>query len=329
MIDDPGSFSGRLSSPRPARGPLPSILMSFEIFNSESAIVLSMPDNAACASCAARDSNLFGADTNGKPVRTDISCAMSSAYLGCELRPVPTAVPPMASSVKCTIAALARSSELRSCCAYPPNSWPRVMGTASIRCVRPIFTMLSHSRDFLSSSSRSNRRAGTKPSCTSYAVATDMAVGKVSLELCDMLTWSLGCTGSLDPTTPPSISMARLDMTSLTFMFVCVPLPVCQTTRGKLSSSFPSMTSRAATRIASARLESSLPRRSLTVAAACLTMARARSISTGIFSPPILKFWSERCVCAPQYLSAGTRTTPMVSLSSRKPAAPAPSPALP
>ena len=25
----------------------------------------------------------------------------------------------------------------------------------------------------------------------------------------------------------------------------------------------------------------------------------------GIFSPPILKFWSERCVCAPQYLSAG------------------------
>mmetsp|Transcript_11223 Transcript_11223/g.52090 ORF Transcript_11223/g.52090 Transcript_11223/m.52090 type:complete len:236 (-) Transcript_11223:324-1031(-) len=235
----------------------------------------------------------------------------------------------MASSVRCTIAALALSKELRSCCAYPPNSWPNVMGTASIRCVRPIFTMLSHSRDFTSSSSRNSRSDGTRPSCTSYAVATDIAVGKVSLELCDMLTWSFGCTGSLDPMTPPRISMARLDMTSLTFMFVCVPLPVCHTTSGKLSSSFPSMTSRAATRIASARLESSLPRRSLTVAAACLTMASARSISMGIFSPPILKFWSERCVCAPQYLSAGTRTTPIVSLSSRNPAAFAPSPVSP
>ena len=114
--------------------------------------------------------------------------------------------------------------------------------------------------------------------------------------------------------------MARLDMTSLTFMLVCVPLPVCQTTRGKWSSSLPSMTSRAATRIGSARFEGSFPRRSLTVAAACLTMASARSISMGIFSPPILKFCSERWVCAPQYLSTGTRTTPMESLSSRTPA---------
>ena len=60
--------------------------------------------------------------------------------------------------------------------------------------------------------------------------------------------------GVLLPTTPPRSSMARLDMTSLTFMLVCVPLPVCQTTRGKWSSSLPSMTSRAATRIGSARL---------------------------------------------------------------------------
>ena len=37
----------------------------------------------------------------------------------------------------------------------------------------------------------------------------------------------------------------------------------------------------------------------------------------GIFSPPILKFWSDLCVCAPQYLFAGTRTTPMESDSSR------------
>ena len=44
-----------------------------------------------------------------------------------------------------------------------------------------------------------------------------------------MLTWSLGWTGSLEPITPPASSMARLEMTSLAFMLVCVPLPVCQT----------------------------------------------------------------------------------------------------
>ncbi len=58
-----------------------------------------------------------------------------------------------------------------------------------------------------------------------------------------MLTWSLGWTGLLEPMTPPSISMARFEITSLAFMFDWVPEPVCQTTRGKWSSSLPSMTS--------------------------------------------------------------------------------------
>lgn len=101
----PGSFAGKLSSPKPARGPLPSIRTSFEIFNRLSAIVFNNPESAVCASCAARDSNLLGAETKGNPVSTDISSAMRSAYSGCELRPVPTAVPPMANSVRCTIAA--------------------------------------------------------------------------------------------------------------------------------------------------------------------------------------------------------------------------------
>ena len=34
-----------------------------------------------------------------------------------------------------------------------------------------------------------------------------------------LLTWSLGWTGFLLPKTPPKISMARLLITSLTFMF--------------------------------------------------------------------------------------------------------------
>ena len=44
-----------------------------------------------------------------------------------------------------------------------------------------------------------------------------------------MLTSSLGWTGCLLPISPPASSMARLEITSLTFMFVCVPLPVCHT----------------------------------------------------------------------------------------------------
>ena len=45
--------------------------------------------------------------------------------------------------------------------------------------------------------------------------------------------------------------------------------------------------------------------------------AKALIISKGIlpFSWLILKFSVERCVCAPQYLSAGTSTYPMVSFS--------------
>ena len=61
-----------------------------------------------------------------------------------------------------------------------------------------------------------------------------------------MLTWSLGCTGFFEPISPPSISMARFEITSLAFMFDCVPEPVCQTTSGKCSSSLPSITSCAA-----------------------------------------------------------------------------------
>ena len=52
-----------------------------------------------------------------------------------------------------------------------------------------------------------------------------MAVGNVSFDDCDMLTWSLGWTGFLEPMTPPLNSMARFEMTSLAFMLVCVPLP--------------------------------------------------------------------------------------------------------
>ena len=152
---------------------------------------------------------------------------------------------------------------------------------------------------------------------TSSPVAIDIAPGKTSFEDCDMLTWSLGWIGFLEPSSPPSSSMARFEMTSLAFMLDWVPEPVCQTTSGKWSSRSPSITSWAAERMASATSPSSLPSASFTVAEACLTMPSARMIERGIRSSPILKFSSERCVCAPQYLSSATSMAPMLSVSVR------------
>ena len=70
-----------------------------------------------------------------------------------------------------------------------------------------------------------------------------IAVGKVSLDDWPMFTWSLGWTGSCEPSVPPTSWMHRLEITSLTFMFDWVPDPVCHTYSGKSASSFPLITS--------------------------------------------------------------------------------------
>jgi hypothetical protein len=44
-------------------------------------------------------------------------------------------------------------------------------------------------------------------------ICTYMAVGNVSLEDWPLLTWSLGCTGTLLPRRPPAISIARFEIT--------------------------------------------------------------------------------------------------------------------
>ncbi len=100
--------------------------------------------------------------------------------------------------------------------------------------------------------------------------------------------------------TLPSISIARLAMTSLAFMFDWVPEPVCQTERGKWSSSLPSMTSWAAAMIALPRSGSSLPSAMLASAAARLITPSAQMIERGCFSQPILKNLRLRSVCAAQ-----------------------------
>ena len=75
MILLPGSFSGRLSSPNPHRGPDPKYLISFAIFMNETARTLSAPEASTMASWAARASNLFGAVWKVSPVIFEISRA--------------------------------------------------------------------------------------------------------------------------------------------------------------------------------------------------------------------------------------------------------------
>ena len=65
--------------------------------------------------------------------------------------------------------------------------------------------------------------------------------------------------------------MALLDITSLKFIFDCVPEPVCQITSGKCLSRSPLITSSDASKIALAIFLSSLPAEALTLAAAFLT----------------------------------------------------------
>ena len=104
-----------------------------------------------------------------------------------------------------------------------------------------------------------------------------------------MLTWSLGWIGSLEPMTPPLSSMARLEMTSLAFMLVCVPLPVCQMRSGNWSSRAPLATSPAACSMSAASLASSLPRSRLTEADAPLRTPKALMSGLGIVSIPMSK----------------------------------------
>ena len=60
-----------------------------------------------------------------------------------------------------------------------------------------------------------------------------MAVGNVSLVLWPIFTWSFGWIGLiLSNRSPPRISIARFEITSLMFMLLEVPEPVWKTSTG-------------------------------------------------------------------------------------------------
>src|SRR5450755_4703039 len=317
MIELPGSFSGIVISPSPERGPLASQRTSLAILNSDAASAFSAPCRLTSASAAAMASNLLGAVTNASPVYLVIAAATRSPNRGWVLSPVPTAVPPIASSSTCGSAAAMCARACASCAAYPENSWPSVSGVASCRCVRPILTMSANSAALAASVACRAASAGTRSRVTVSAAATFIAVGNTSFDDWPRLTSSFGCTKRDSPRTPPRISEARLARTSLTVMLFCVPEPVCQTASGNSPSCFPASASSAAATIATAVFGGSLPRPTFTSAAARLTISSARMSAGGIFSVETRKYCSERCVCAPHKCASGTSIGPNVSRSVR------------
>ncbi|MNR05597.1 hypothetical protein D3C85_1216380 [compost metagenome] len=116
MIDDPGSLSGITISPIPQRGPELNIRTSLATFIKATAVRFKAPESSTMASCAAKASNLFGAVTKGKPVKSAIFLATKTSYPFGVFKPVPTAVPPKASSATITKAFLMALILLSICC---------------------------------------------------------------------------------------------------------------------------------------------------------------------------------------------------------------------
>ncbi|KIF05522.1 hypothetical protein PL81_12745 [Streptomyces sp. RSD-27] len=293
------------------RGPEAIQRRSLQILVSETAIVRSIPEVSTSASRAPWASKWSRASVSGSPVARATSAITAAENPGGVLIPVPTAVPPSGSSASLGRTACRRSIPYRIWAAYPPNSWPRVTGVASIRCVRPDLTTSANSAALRSRASSRWRRAGTRSWVTAAVAAMWMDEGKTSLELCEALTWSLGWTSR------PSRSVARVAITSLVFMLDEVPEPVWKTSTGKCSSQWPSATSAAADRMASEVSSSSTPSSALTRAAAALIRARASMWARSRRCPESGKFSTARWVWARHLACAGTRTSPMESRSVR------------
>ena len=228
---------------------------------------------------------MLGAVTKALPVSSDTASATAVSKPAGALSPVPTAVPPRASSRRPGSASSTIALSFSRLVRQPLISWARVMGTASCRWVRPLFTTSPFSPSSRRKVSTSPSMAGSSLSSSATAAAMCMAVGKVSLELWDMFTWSLGWSSFF-----PASSLPRLATTSFTFMLDWVPLPVCHTTSGKCPSSFPATTSSQARLIRPSLSSSSFPSLWLASAAAFFRIPKARTISSGIFSVPIWKF---------------------------------------
>ena len=115
MMLEPGCTAGSVSSARPQRGPLFMSRTSFAILTRLAAVEFSAPLAHAAPSCAPCASKWLRASVKLEPVILPSSAAMRRPNSGCVLSPVPTAVPPIASSRKSGSVAFTRSIEWWTC----------------------------------------------------------------------------------------------------------------------------------------------------------------------------------------------------------------------
>ena len=160
MIELPGCTSGSTISPRPARGPEPSHRMSLAIFIRLTATVLSAPLHSTTPSSEDWAWKWLSVSITGTPSMADSLAQTAPAKSGWLFTPVPTAVPPSATSDSPAVASLSRLTPRSTWPAWPSNSWPSRMGVASCRCVRPVLTIGMSSSAFRSSSARRCSSAG-------------------------------------------------------------------------------------------------------------------------------------------------------------------------
>ena len=159
--------------------------------------------------------------------------------------PVPTAVPPIAScsspSAACSSSAIAssqRAGVARPLLADGQRGGVLQVGAADLDDVGPLLGLGRRWR---------RAAAGARGSCCAvdHRVRGDVhrgrerVVGRLAhVDVVVGVHRRLAC-----PASPPTSWMHRLAITSLTFMFDCVPDPVCHTYSGNSSSSSPPMTS--------------------------------------------------------------------------------------
>ena len=98
MMLEPGCTAGRAISASPQRGPLFMSRTSPAIFIRLAATAFTAPLAQTAASCEPCAAKWFRASTNGSLVCFATRSATRRANSGCVLSPVPTAVPPSASS---------------------------------------------------------------------------------------------------------------------------------------------------------------------------------------------------------------------------------------
>ena len=162
---------------------------------------------------------------------------------------------------------------------------------------------------------RSARTFGSSRSTIAVAPAMCIAVGKVSFDDCDRLTWSFGWIGVFEPSSPPSSSIARFAMTSF-------DVHVGLRARARLPDvEREVVVERARRHLVRRRHDGSSPEGRIEEAelhvdlrGSLLEGSPSRgSPRVGIRSAsgqPIEKWWSERWVCAPQYRLASTSMGP-------------------